>query len=1019
MNAPRDPWGSGTPEASGGDLLPSLAPGMSGGSEATDHPVFDGSEAGRYAQTTLLGRGSMGRVVGALDRRLGRMVAVKIADGTDTDRFAREARLAGRLDHPGIVTVHDSGRGADGRPFYVMRLVRGHTLQDELLRAGPADRVRLIRALLDAARAVAHAHDAGIVHRDLKPANLLLSPRGDLQVGDWGLARDLALTDQIAEESGGDAFATRLGAVLGTPAWISPEAAAGQTVGLGADVFALGAMLNAVLGGGPPWGDGDADALLVRAQLGVAAPVPADVPPDLAAIVARATRADPAQRYPDAGALSSDLSAWLDGERVTAHEYTSAELARRLLKRFRAPLTVGAVALGLLGLGAANATWRIVAEQQRAVAAEGVAEDARQQADARLASSLTLQAVSAAADRRWPEAEVFAAHAVALTGDLRARGVLAAVAAVPSPRLVSTEPLPCERPQPDPLARAVLCADATKVEVYDLPWRAGAAPRWTQAHPPLRPLWRGLEGRMVGLHVAPGEQNGLMRWSGRDGMPTSFSPIAWQLVGHDVLGVPSSSTIAWPSVGHLVWDDGVHVGRTRFCAEGGSDRGATWLAEGARVAVVCEVGRTIVEGPPQGPARVVMTLPPEVDANTVLAVHHDGGEWTLALFGGFVVSLDDAGRVRWRRELPIGNVRAFAARPGLEVAVLSGEGGPLLLDLRTGDPLARLPAMDAGPMQLVKGDDGWTLHTWGRRHAVWALAPERLPPVVRMDAGLSTAAWSPDGASLAVADGDGDVQIVRESGAPLAFRWQSLVVKSLGFLPSGELISAAMGTVGLALLSPEGELREVLPQQVTSRRVAVLADGSVWTTPMEAPPLHWRRGPDGWTAEAFAGYKGEDAEASADGQSVIFVADGRVLRAAPDEPVEIANVPGAQVAAQGPDGQLVLGLLDRVLLCAPDCQPLDVGGRVQDASFSADGWLALGLVSGEVSVWRPGPAGLERYAVLPGHTDRVAWTGWRPGRRELATVSWDGTARRWRFGDLPTAEAVEARWGIALGELWE
>ena len=73
MNAPRDPWGSGTPEASGGDLLPSLAPGMSGGSEATDHPVFDGSEAGRYAQTTLLGRGSMGRVVGALDlERVGR-----------------------------------------------------------------------------------------------------------------------------------------------------------------------------------------------------------------------------------------------------------------------------------------------------------------------------------------------------------------------------------------------------------------------------------------------------------------------------------------------------------------------------------------------------------------------------------------------------------------------------------------------------------------------------------------------------------------------------------------------------------------------------------------------------------------------------------------------------------------------------------------------------------------------------------------------------------------------------------
>jgi hypothetical protein len=150
-----------------------------------------------------------------------------------------------------------------------------------------------------------------------------------------------------------------------------------------------------------------------------------------------------------------------------------------------------------------------------------------------------------------------------------------------------------------------------------------------------------------------------------------------------------------------VWEDGTLAGRTPFCGQTDRDRGSTWQEDGASVAMVCYNARTIVAGAPQGPARVVMTLPPEVDANAVLAVHHDGGAWTLALFGGVLVRLDEAGKLRWQRELPIGNVRAFVARPGLEVAALSGEGGPLLLDLHP----RRLQRLIIQPPFVQQGDD--------------------------------------------------------------------------------------------------------------------------------------------------------------------------------------------------------------------------------------------------------------------------------------------------------------------------
>jgi serine/threonine protein kinase len=254
----------------------------------------------RYEVGTLLGRGGMGAVYAARDRVLGRDVAIKVlalaADGPgDGERLAREARLLARLEHPGIVTVHDVGTLADGRPFYVMRLVRGVRLDQYAERE---TRGELLRIFLRVCDAVAFAHARGIVHRDLKPGNIMVGEFGEALVLDWGIARSLG-------EPAADA-------VAGTPGFMAPEQAAGLAGPPDArtDVFGLGAILRELLRRSPD-----------------AAPRP------LLAIIARATAFDPARRYPGAERLAEDLRRWLDGEKVEAHHETPVEMALRIYRR--------------------------------------------------------------------------------------------------------------------------------------------------------------------------------------------------------------------------------------------------------------------------------------------------------------------------------------------------------------------------------------------------------------------------------------------------------------------------------------------------------------------------------------------------------------------------------------------------------------------------------------------------------------------------------------------------------------
>jgi WD40 repeat protein len=326
-----------------------------------------------------IGRGGMGRVLSARDLRIGRAVAIKEMLSARPDarlRFEREARITARLQHPGIVSVYEVGRWPDGRPFYAMPILTGRTLREAIAAApGPVQRLHLLPAVIAAADAVAYAHSRRIIHRDLTPSNILLGSFGETIVIDWGIAKDLddgTLADgSTLAGHPADSLAaglTVVGAIVGTPAYIAPEQAAGSPVDERADVYALGAILYQVLTGRPPYDGQPAPEVIARLQ---ARKPPAvllatgEVPRDLVSVVEKAMHVDPASRYPTAAALVDDLRRQQNRERVAAHVYSRAELTGRWLSRRLALVIAAAVALAVVAAVAVVAGIGVTRERDR------------------------------------------------------------------------------------------------------------------------------------------------------------------------------------------------------------------------------------------------------------------------------------------------------------------------------------------------------------------------------------------------------------------------------------------------------------------------------------------------------------------------------------------------------------------------------------------------------------------------------------------------------------------------------
>jgi tetratricopeptide (TPR) repeat protein/predicted Ser/Thr protein kinase len=272
----------------------------------------------RYEVLGELGRGGMGVVYRARQAGLNRDVAVKMilsgefADAEERSRFRREAEAAGRLQHPNIVQIHEVGAGSD-RPYISMELVEGGSLEEKLAQNPllPLHAARLAETL---ARATHYAHERGIIHRDLKPANVLLAADGTPKITDFGLAKHLA---------DGGTSRTRTGAVLGTPSYMAPERALGQSqhTGPAVDIYALGALLYEALTGRPPFlGSSPLDTL---EQVRTREPLPPrrlqpKIPGDLETICLKCLQKDARKRYASALDLAEDLRRYQAAEPIRA-----------------------------------------------------------------------------------------------------------------------------------------------------------------------------------------------------------------------------------------------------------------------------------------------------------------------------------------------------------------------------------------------------------------------------------------------------------------------------------------------------------------------------------------------------------------------------------------------------------------------------------------------------------------------------------------------------------------------------
>jgi WD40 repeat protein len=368
-----------------------VAPGDDEDADGNERGALPVRDRGRYAVIAEHGRGGIGRVLRATDRELGRDVAVKellVRSPSSEARFAREAMITARLEHPNIVPVHEAGRWDDGTPFYAMKLVAGRPLKAliEEAKTYPA-RLALLGHVLAVADAIAYAHDRGVLHRDLKPSNIIVGDYGETIVIDWGLAK--ASGDRDDGDEGGPPSPTPdltvAGAVLGTPAYMAPEQASGAEATTRSDVYALGAILLDVLrGGAAPAVDtasayasgGTSTHVSGAAESLHAADVP-ELPPDLRSIVRRAMATAPVDRYPTARAFGDDVRRFLAGTTVAAHRYSARERAGRWMSAHRRVLAGGVLALVALlaasivfllreqGLRAAEAAARRAAEAER------------------------------------------------------------------------------------------------------------------------------------------------------------------------------------------------------------------------------------------------------------------------------------------------------------------------------------------------------------------------------------------------------------------------------------------------------------------------------------------------------------------------------------------------------------------------------------------------------------------------------------------------------------------------------
>ncbi|MBK1835384.1 serine/threonine protein kinase [Roseibacillus ishigakijimensis] len=335
----------------------------------------------RYQEQTLLGQGGVKQVFRAFDTHTRRWVALarlRPRRGPDFyDRFVHEAWLTASLRHPNIINVHEVGVAEDQRPFFTMDLKGNQTLRDLVAKSGNEDPRPLLAIFLKVCDALAYAHSQGVLHLDLKPENIQAQEFGEVLVCDWGSGRRQSEAPAPAPSSSPPedplANLTLQGLISGTPGYMAPEQldpAAAQDHRT--DLYALGCILHFLLTGRAPFTGSTAEVLTATARGHIPPPHEAyptlSLPPSLVAIILRATRPDPADRYPTVSALREDLQRYLDGFATEAEQPNFLKEARLFILRNRLPVAIALTSFALLTVLTTLFVQRLEAHRQQVLA---------------------------------------------------------------------------------------------------------------------------------------------------------------------------------------------------------------------------------------------------------------------------------------------------------------------------------------------------------------------------------------------------------------------------------------------------------------------------------------------------------------------------------------------------------------------------------------------------------------------------------------------------------------------------
>jgi WD40 repeat protein/serine/threonine protein kinase len=782
---------------------PSIAPAQPGDDAQARPPVrlphLPVVDEGIYQVGPEFARGGIGRILEGYHRPLGRVVAIKelLEPSAEQEaRFIREARITARLEHPAIVPVHDAGRWADKRPFYSMKLVSGRSLLERIGGCGTlAERLGLLHHVTAVAEAIAYAHSLKIINRDVKPANVIVGDFGETVVIDWGLAKELGVEEQRPEPGGQGAAApqgqdrTVYGTVLGTPAYMAPEQAKGESVDERADVYALGALLYHLLAGSSPYAptkqpeglasdaggtvtqsvqeperkpsDPDTDLIQLvatRSAIPLTEREPG-APRDLVAIVEKAMARDPASRYPTAKEMAEDLRRFQTGQLVSARYYTRGARLLHWVHRNRRYVTLAAAMLTLLlGGGAVSIgtiiqarnlaqkkqreaeTLRLIATEQRQLAEEQTKLVSAQRNDLVLAQARSALARDPTAALAWLKRYPASAGR---WSELRGIALDALAAGV---------------------AEDVLLAESSAVTDVSLSpdgqlaatgGRDGSARLWRAT----RGLWRELHGHRGsvnwvlfspdGAQLATGGEDGkVLLWSlggPQDAPPQRLlpgeSPVSCLAFSADgsllAIGTADGATRIWD------WRRGALKGRLH---QAGAVQGVTFSAD----------GRSVFAG---SDARILHVFEVASGVDHPIALETRCWHPLLVPAGDEVVVSDReqlivvslTGQIR-RRLRTDAEIFYFCLVSAHEVATTGRDGVVRIYDLLTGVKKASLLgnegisalACHPGAPRLVSGDSRGTLRLW----------PLRPLPGKTLEApyGSSAPSFSPSGQLLAMAN---------------------------------------------------------------------------------------------------------------------------------------------------------------------------------------------------------------------------------------------------------------------------